>query len=182
MQKILIPAVAALVLLAGCAEIKVDVGDLPYRGRGPKKDEDSDTRAKYEKQEFQGHYLSVSIDGKEAKLDKMVGGEQYWSVSKCGRNPSIEFEMDEKHLGEAQSVYLTIHPMKGEVPDSGVTYENDAVRKLQPDEKFKLQGFDRIAGGRLERVDGLPRGQYVFALRVVGGKTWDRQRIVVEVK
>jgi len=162
---------AALVVVAelgptGCGRISIRGLTSPFR----------------KKDDFQGYYLTVFIDGRETAQAEKRGDEQLWTVGECSGNPTIRFHMDTGHLGDRKTVGLVINPMKGTAPDHGVLFQNDSIKGLKPGKDLTLDGFDRIGDGKLVKLKGLPPGKYWFSFMVNGHKTWDRQRILVEVK
>lgn len=132
--------------------------------------------------EFQGHSLAVYLDGKQTRIGKKVGSEQRWEADRCPGNPAIKFQADSARLGRFESADLTIYPMKGNSLDDSVMYVNDKTRTMAPGKALTLDEFERISDRKLQKLARLPAGTYMFVLEVKGAKTWDWQKIVVQVK
>jgi hypothetical protein len=137
-----------------------------------------------EKENFQGHFLSVWIDGKPTtRTDRKDLNETVWTVDACGGNPEVRFQMDAAHLGAFKEADVVINPLKGEAGDPTDLWHDPRVRKeLKPDQGFKLGPFQHIAGGQLASVPALPPGRYALKVQVNGEKNWDRQVVHVTVK
>ncbi len=169
--------VTLLVLLSavGCADIKIG----PLFGKGGFVSRKSDV----ETEDFQGHYLTVKIDGEKTDMADKVGGDQLWTIDRCSPNFTLEFKYDEDKLGKFNEVDVVINPMKGNAADHRVMYQCDPVRDtLKPGRKMRMTRFSYFHDGKLEKIRKLPAGKYRISVQVNGEKTWDRQYITVEIR
>jgi hypothetical protein len=136
------------------------------------------------KEEFQGHYLSVWLDGQRtSETDKTAGSERIWSVSSCSATPTVRFQYDTRHLGDFREAAVVINPIKaGKADPTDLWQDPQAGAELKPDQRFQLGPFQHIAGGKLTQHPALPPGRYSIKVQVNGTHTWDRQTIHVTAK
>jgi hypothetical protein len=136
------------------------------------------------KEDFQGHYLTVWLDGQRTSAtDKTALSERVWSVADCSTTPTVRFEYDAKHLGEFREAAVVINPIQdGKTDPTDLWQDPQARPELKPGQKFELGPFQHIAGGKLTQHPALPPGRYSMKVQVNGTHTWDRQTIHVTVK
>ncbi len=179
-----IAATMLLVLVGamGCADINVDLGRW---GKGDK-DTDGTTSAtpakSAEKEMFQGHYITVWIDGEKTEPGGKDGSEQLWKVDDVSSNPKIKFELDTKKLGKFKQADVIVNPVKGGKVDQQVMYKCDAVAGMKPGKELQLKEFGWFHDRTYEKVTKIPPGKYRITVRVNSEGNWDRQYIMAEIK
>jgi len=136
------------------------------------------------KADFEGHYLSVWIDGKPTRrTDAKDLGERVWTVDACSATPVVKFQYDTGHLGVFREANVVINPVKGAASDPTDLWNEPRCRtQWKPGQDFRLGPFQHIAGGKLTPAAALPPGKYAFKVQVNGVRTWDRQVVFVTVK
>ena len=160
----------------GCETLPIKISDIP--GAKP----NSTNVVAKEKEDFEGHYLTVWIDGVQTATLRKEASGQLWRVAAASGQPEIKFTYDQAHLGPLKKVEVTINPWKGDRADPTDLWKSDRQDQLKPGQALKFDTFSHIAGGKLTQSDKLPAGAYAIHVNVVGEKTWDRQTIVTTVK
>lgn len=173
-----------LVLLMACSLIVGGCGMLESVGENPVGAEGSESAAK---EDFQGHYIQVWVDGTETKNSgKQIMGDLVWDgPADSSGNPEIKFTLDAAKLGDFKGVEIVINPMNGETVDFASIIKPKDTAEMKPDTPFAIgssAGFDQIANGAVETPAAIPAGNYRLSFTVHGTTSWDRQSIPLVVK
>jgi hypothetical protein len=159
---------------AGCEALSIRAPDIP--GARPEAVQPA------QKEDFEGHYLTVWIDGAQTATLRKGASGQLWQVAVASPAPEIKFTCDAVHLGPLKKVEVTVNPWLGDKPNYSDVWKSDRQDQLKPGQAVKFDTFSHIAGGKLTQSDKLPAGTYAISVNVVGERTWDRQTIVTTVK
>jgi hypothetical protein len=135
------------------------------------------------KEEFEGYYIEVWVDGQKTKNSgRKEEGELVWTVDACSSTPTVRFTLDKGHLGDLKATDVVINPVKDGKADPTDLWHPEKARSMKAGTDTKLDAFDHIAGGKLVKATRLPAGEYRLKMQVNGTKTWDRQSIRVTIK
>jgi hypothetical protein len=134
------------------------------------------------KADFQGWYLTVLIDGREALPSYLEGERQIWTAGVVSTTPSVEFVADRPYLGAFEEARLTLRPIRnGQVVMEEVwLYAGEA--RCAPLRGVRLDRLRRVDGEDVIDHAALPPGRYRLNLHVRGERTWDRQYVDLTIK
>jgi len=175
MRRTIALAVLLLALMWGCKSVHLHLAPPPPGPGGPGPQNPPD---------FQGRNLSVWLNTMPTKKINPQGNDNRWWVPPVGPTPGIRYAMNTNTLGNHTGQDLIINPMQGNNIIHNTTYRDTKIGQFTPGFTLWLNNLERSIGGAPPvPVPGLPKGKYMFVVRVNGNPgRWDEQHIVVNVK
>ncbi len=184
--KLQMQAVLALVLVTSATTCLLTTTGCEFKNPFQKKSQEPAVAAPLvndDAEDFQGYYLTVTIDGSLTEKLKIEGNEQIWTTPVASPAPTIMFKMDEYKLGALKNATVNINPLINGKPNLQDIWQYAGTEPILPGDEIRLNLFNHFFDGRM--IPGqreLPSGKYRLSLQVNGEESWDRQYIDFEVK
>ncbi len=133
----------------------------------------------------QGHYLSVSINGKECAGEAQDDQVKMLRAGTVSGTFTIEYSFDEQMLGRFEKAELIMYAAPGGTPDLSAYYLVTTPNNFAPNTPHELCGPDASVkfydGSEPKVIDSLPGGKYHLELTADGENDYDQVHIAVTV-